>query len=130
LNRIAQVTGVPTVNYEWLQILKYEVGQFYKPHHDFIPSNLQFPHGPRILTFYFYLSDVEEGGGTEFTDLNITVTPKKGKAILWANCLNEDPFREEPNTNHEALVVEEGVKYGANAWIHQRDFKAPALNDC
>jgi hypothetical protein len=33
--------------------------------------------GPRILTFFLYLSDVEEGGETNFPLLNISVNPKK-----------------------------------------------------
>lgn len=35
--------------------------------------------GPRILTFFLYLSDVEEGGETGFPKMNLQVTPKKGR---------------------------------------------------
>ena len=30
-----------------------------------------------------YLSEVEQGGETRFTRLNISVAPSKGSAILW-----------------------------------------------
>ena len=35
--RSMQVTGIPTENSEDLQVLKYEPGQFYRRHHDYIP---------------------------------------------------------------------------------------------
>lgn len=52
------------------QILKYEVGQFYKSHHD-QNSGLFTPQGARVYTFFMYLSTPEEGGGTRFTDLGL-----------------------------------------------------------
>lgn len=30
---------------------------------------------------------------------------------------------KDDRTYHEALVVEKGLKYGANAWLHLRNFK-------
>lgn len=79
------------MNYESFQVLKYEVGQQYKEHHDFISKDLRLPAGPRILTFFLYLSDVEEGGETSFPSLGIDVKPKKGKAVLWPNALSSQP---------------------------------------
>ena len=32
--------------------------------------------------------------------------------------------------SHQALPAEKGLKYGANAWIHQRDFKGPNGAGC
>jgi hypothetical protein len=69
--------NIPPENSEDLQILKYEVGQFYNTHHDYIPHQKDRQCGPRILTFFLYLSDVEAGGGTDFPDLGITVNPKR-----------------------------------------------------
>ena len=34
-----------------------------------------------------YLNDVEEGGATEFRDLNISIPPKKGSLLVWKNIL-------------------------------------------
>jgi len=86
--------------------------------------------GPRILTFYQYLSDVEEGGGTAFPDLGITVAPKKGRVLLWPSVLSSNPEKKDHRMDHEALPVIKGLKYGANAWIHLYDFKAPHLTNC
>ena len=33
-------------------------------------------------------------------------------------------------THHEALPVEAGVKFGANLWIHQYDFRTPSSRRC
>lgn len=132
LERIAQVTGVNSNNYEDFQILKYEVGQFYRPHHDYIPHQQERQSGPRILTFFLYLSDVEVGGGTSFPDLAppITVYPKKGRALLWPSVMNSFPSQPDKRTQHEALPVEKGVKYAANAWIHLYDNVAASKNGC
>lgn len=63
------------------------------------------PHGPRILTVFMYLNDVEEGGGTHFGRLGITVQPKKGKVVIWPSVLDEDPEELDERTHHEALPV-------------------------
>ena len=51
-------------------------------------------------------------GGTNFPALNLTVTPKRGRAALWPSVLNEYPNKKDSRTNHQALPVVEGVKYG------------------
>jgi prolyl 4-hydroxylase len=76
---------------------------------------------------FLYLNDVEAGGGTKFNDLNITVMPKRGRALLWPSVHNDEPNLKDERTKHEALPVEAGVKYGANAWFHQFDVSRLAL---
>jgi prolyl 4-hydroxylase len=69
----------------------------------------------RILTLYLYLNDVEEGGGTNFDELDITVMPKRGRALLWPSVLDSDPDKKDGRTTHQALPVGKGsIKYGAN----------------
>ena len=134
VNRIEQVTKIPQVNSESLQLLRYEKGQYYRTHHDLIEHQTDRPPGVRILTFYIYLNGYEEsgleGGGTNFPELNITVTPKQGRAALWCSVLNDSPHRKDPRTNHAALPVTKGVKFGANAWLHQRDYMTPNSRGC
>ena len=121
--RIAEVTSTTLANAEDLQLLRYEPGQYYVQHHDYIDHQLERPCGVRILTFFLYLNDVcdeedkgECGGGTAFPELNITVQPKKGSALLWPSVLDDKPNEKDERTDHEALVVKKGIKYGANAW--------------
>ena len=67
------------------------------------PQGLQAA-GPRVLTFFLYLSDVEEGGETAFPLLGIAVKPKKGKALLWPSVLDHDTLSYEPRTLHEVEI--------------------------
>lgn len=131
MERLANVTGIPKENSEDFQLLRYEVGQFYRKHHDYIGHQKQRQCGPRILTFFLYLSDVEAGGGTAFPRLgNLTVIPKKGRALLWPSVLDSDPSNEDARTQHEALPVFGGLKYAANAWIHLYDYINPQTQGC
>jgi len=130
LNRMGQLTKTPILNQESLQLLKYEVGQFYQRHHDFTDMHIDRQQGPRILTFFLYLNDVEEGGGTKFNDLDIVIKPKKGKALIWPNIVNKDVNEKDFSTHHEAMAVEQGIKFGANVWIHLRDFQTPLKTGC
>ena len=107
------VTGIPANHSEDFQILKYEPGQFYRQHHDYIGHQRDRQSGPRMLTFFLYLSDVEEGGATNFPDLEIAVKPKVGRALLWPSVLDSNPFDKEDRTEHEAQDVIKGLKYGA-----------------
>ena len=82
------------------------------------------------MTIFLYLNDVEAGGGTNFPELDITVMPKKGRVLIWPSVIDEDPDEVDGRTEHQALAVEAGVKYGANAWLHQRDYKEAEARDC
>lgn len=86
--------------------------------------------GPRILTFFLYLSDVEEGGETGFPNLNINVKPRKGSALLWPSVLDSNLFEQDVRTHHEAKEVRKGLKYAANSWIHLYDFQKSNLWGC
>lgn len=131
MSRISNLTSIPSVNQEYFQLLSYDVGQFYKAHHDLIELHLDRQPGVRILTVFLYLNAVEEGGGTLFPlHNNIQVEPKVGRALIWPSVLNEDPHKIDRRTEHEALPVLKGHKYAANAWIHQRNYKTPHENNC
>jgi len=140
-DKIATITGFPVEFSEDLQLLQYRPGQFYKRHHDFIPAHKYGPSGPRLVTVLLYLNDMEvvegdsdssdssnssKSGATRFNELAegadpVDVVPKKGRALIWPSVLDEDILTEDGRTDHEALVVERGMKYAANAWLHLRD---------
>jgi hypothetical protein len=73
---------------------------------------------------------VEEGGGTHFPVLNTTVQPAKGRAVLWTSVLDDDPYERDNRTDHEALDVTAGVKYGANYWLHMFPFREESDRGC
>jgi len=117
IERISTLVSFPTETMERMQLLQYGKGEFYKEHHDWSFAT------KRVLTFYMYLSDVEEGGGTKFPALGKTVQPKEGRVVLWPNVLDENPNEPDYATNHEALPVVKGMKYGSNVWLYLRDIK-------
>ena len=94
-------------------ILSRRLFCFFQTHNDYIPYQLNRPCGVRVLTFYIYLNDVEEGGGTNFPHIDATVSPKRGRAVLWPSVFNEDPHIKDTRSDHQAMPVIQGVKYGA-----------------
>jgi len=126
------VTNIPIPNYNEMQILRYQSGQYNNFHGDYIVEDTYRRMGGRILTFFIYLNDVEEGGETEFSRLSppIKVTPKKGTVLIWANVQDKDPHKEDERTWHQGSVVVKGVKHAANLWIHMRDARTPVDNKC
>ena len=110
-------------------------------HSDYHASQQTLPQGVRVLTFFMYLNDVEEGGGTNFPLVTssssssaaaegLTVWPKKGRAVLWPSVLNDRPHERDPRADHQAQPVIQGMKYGANLWIHQRNFRLALERHC
>jgi hypothetical protein len=127
--RMLDILRMPEPNAEHLQTLRYEVGQFYAVHHD-QNADPRSVWGPRVYTFFLYLSDVEEGGGTRFPRLNLTVTPRVGRALVWPSVYDHDVFEADMRTEHEAMPVLVGEKYAMNAWLHIREFVRPFLIGC
>ena len=82
------------------------------------------------MTFFLYLSDVEGGGGTNFPELDITIEPKRGRALIWPSVYNNDPMMQDPRMIHEALEVTAGTKFAANGWFHMYDFETPQRMGC
>jgi len=83
---------------------RYQEGEYYHWHVD--ADNEQL--AGRQLVALWYLNDVEEGGETDFLYQDASVTPQKGKLMLFP------PFWTH---EHRARVVKKGVKYIATTWI-------------
>ncbi|KAK7114223.1 hypothetical protein V1264_000315 [Littorina saxatilis] len=125
--RVQDITWLNTHNYnapvgpdsaEALQVLNYGIGGHYNVHVDNLqsdlPLNLQ-QSGTRIVTFLFYLSDVDMGGYTVFPKAGISVAPVKGTALFWCNV---NPAQElQDRTLHAGCPVIKGHKWVANKWI-------------
>ena len=127
--RISDKLGIHWENAEHFQFLKYERDQYYKSHHD-QNAALDSAWGPRIFTFFIYLSDVESGGHTYFNRLSIRVPPKKGAAILWPSVMDNDPYKTDYRTFHEAMPVIRGTKFAINIWFHLYNFQIPHKYNC
>ncbi|KAH8074864.1 peroxidase [Aureococcus anophagefferens] len=98
-----------------------------------LPEQVHMPCGLRAFTLLLYLNDVAAGGETVFTKLaNVSVAPRKGAAVLWANVDDrDDPLATcDDRTFHEARPIDAGVKQAANIWFHTHDFRTPYRLGC
>lgn len=103
---------------------KYEPGGYFKPHWDAFP-----PHGEanihhigsagnRTYTLMVYLNDVEKGGDTCFTHLDLCFSPQRNTALMWANLTNlRDNNAISKFSMHEGTKVEEGEKFIITKWF-------------
>lgn len=83
---------------EPMQIQSYKEGQHYLYHYDYFQPNSEHVtngSGQRTYTCMVYLTDVQEGGETDFEVLGIKIKPKRGMAVVWNNLYNNG----QPNTN-------------------------------
>jgi prolyl 4-hydroxylase len=137
--RAAAVSGVPDSHFEQLQVVRYEPGQFYRPHYDYLKTHLPDIQlrGQRLVTLFVYLNDLpddETGGGTHFPKAKITVRPELGAAALWYNMVTNGrdilgvhrPPVEDPTTLHGGEPVVKSTKYGLNIWGRTRPQKGSA----
>lgn len=61
------------------------------------------------------------------------IPPLRKRALCGSHAtaqLNDAPHNIDERTNHEALPVTKGEKFGANFWIHQHDFKGSYKRGC
>lgn len=104
MERVEDIVGIPQDHSDFLQLLHYNVGEFYRTHQDWHSHQVYSATGARIITFYIYLNDVEAGGGTRFPYLdNLTVMPKRGRVLMWSNVRDDDPAEEHLLARHEAV---------------------------
>jgi len=127
-NRIQNIIGINPENYEDLQVVHYEPGQFYKAHWDACDP-IKDPRctedfkkgGFRFATFLLYLNDDMEGGETEFPLIGKRIKPEKGKGVLFFN-LEEDLSGRKELSKHAGLPPTKGEKWMCNKWIRVNKF--------
>jgi len=123
--KIAKVIGKTTEYGEHLQGQKYEPGQYFKPHYDWFAGDAYTRHclasGNRTHTLMIYLNDDFEGGGTDFPELNYTVKPKRGMALMWTH-LKKDGSGDT-DAMHEGMTVTDGTKYIITSWWRENPWQ-------
>jgi len=121
--RISQRVGIPVENGEGLQVLRYEVGQEYKPHHDYFEprADSQVDHlkngGQRVLTFLVYLNTPELGGATCFPDVGLEVAARQGRALSFSYAPNP-----ASKSLHGGMPVFRGEKWVITKWFREGKF--------
>lgn len=123
--RIAETINWPVEKGEDLQVLHYENGERYIPHHDYFHEEFSGSQsvlqrgGNRVATFLMYLATPEEGGATLFPETGLSVFPQKGNALFF---VYPTPTRDT-KTLHSGEPVTLGEKYVATKWLRQGEFK-------
>ena len=122
--RIAALLRWPVENGEGLQVLHYQPGTEYKPHHDYFdPSQPGMAAvlrrgGQRVGSLVIYLSTPQRGGATVFPDVALEVAPVKGNAVFFSY----DRPHEVTRTLHGGAPVQEGDKWVATKWLREGEF--------
>lgn len=118
--RFEELTTYPIENGEGIQVLNYLVGEEYKAHFDYFPTN-KVHHdrgGQRVGTLLIYLNDVEDGGETVFPKAGVSIVPKKGSAVYfhYSNSQNQ----VDRMSVHSSIPVTVGEKWVATKWIREK----------
>lgn len=123
--RMATAAGVPLVHAEHLTVLRYEPGQEYRPHRDYLPPGTierdRPQAGNRTRTVCVYLNDVDAGGETEFPLAGLKVSPRPGRAVVFDN-LHADGT-PDMDSLHAGLPVQRGAKWLATLWLRQAPYR-------
>ena len=82
-------------------------GEGFDWHNDFYATTTQ--NELRVLTFIWYLNDVDEGGETEFVN-GVVITPRVGRLAV---------FPAEFTAAHRGVTPVSGTKWIATGWFHQ-----------
>jgi prolyl 4-hydroxylase len=138
--QVAALANIKRNHQEHFQVLRYEKGERYVAHHDYFDPRMYAKNEGiqsmtkrglfnRMATVFFYLSDVEAGGATNFpragglpqpSDFGdctkgVSVTPKQGRIIIFYS-LKPNGAGDELSL-HGGCAVESGTKWSANKWI-------------
>ena len=119
--RVARLAGLPLLNSERLAVLRYGIGEEYRPHRDYLrvgAPDEAGDAGQRLTTAFCYLNDVDSGGETDFPELHVRITPKRGAVVLFDNVDAEGA--PDPTTLHAGMPIQRGEKWLATSWFRQR----------
>eukprot|EP00927_Polykrikos_kofoidii_P043401 TRINITY_DN37473_c0_g1_i1.p1 TRINITY_DN37473_c0_g1~~TRINITY_DN37473_c0_g1_i1.p1 ORF type:complete len:1046 (+),score=123.74 TRINITY_DN37473_c0_g1_i1:24-3140(+) len=130
IQRVKLVTGMSLESGEKLQVSRFRARRMmrYAPtpvlgsdetvSRDDAEAYARVPQGSHLAALLLFLNDVDRGGAMAFMRLNLSITPRKGSAILVYNLL---PSRKvDTLVQYGACPVEEGDKYSMEMFIHAK----------
>ena len=127
--KICALLGIDPAFSELMQGQRYDVGQEFKPHHDFFHKGEYYYEqvgregGQRSWTAMVFLNTPEAGGFTDFPNTGIRIAPRQGNVVVWNNM---DPYgHPNPNSLHHGMPVEAGSKYVITKWFRERRWGIP-----
>jgi len=122
--QMASIVGQPTTNFEVMNLLSYQPGEEYRPHHDYMdPAAKGFQQelaerGQRVATFLVYLNDDFEGGETSFPDVDVQFRGAAGDALFFISASPEGAI--DSRTRHAGLPPTTGTKWLLSQWVRNR----------
>jgi hypothetical protein len=125
---LSRVTGLPVLNGEFLQILRYRPGEQYRLHVDYFNESGAGSYqsladgGQRAQTVLTYLNDDYTGGSTSFPRLRLDVKGRRGDMLHFHN-LDADGLGHR-DTLHAGLPVIAGEKWLLSQWIRSERYPA------
>ena len=123
--RIEALLQWPYERGEALQILRYEVGQEYKPHYDYVdptqPGAALFlaRGGQRVASLVMYLNTPQDGGGTNFPDVGLEIAAHQGCAVYFSY----DRPHPMTRSRHGGMPVRAGEKWVATKWLREAEHR-------
>lgn len=124
-DKVKEYTKTHNKHSEEFQVVNYQEGGFFNPHYDACDGDGNYCQkmdgnfGPRYLTVLIYLNNVEEGGETIFPNINKSVKPEKGKAVIFQNVNEKGHIISQ--SYHGGEPVKKGEKWICNKWIHLKE---------
>jgi prolyl 4-hydroxylase len=125
---ISRITGVPTLNSEFLQILRYRLGEEFRPHVDYFNERGAGAYqsladgGQRAQTVLLYLNDDYTGGSTCFPELQMDIKSRRGDMLHFHN-LGADGLGHRDSL-HAGIPVIAGEKWLLSQWIRAEHYPA------
>ena len=122
--KVADLLGINRRFAETVQGQRYEVGQEFKPHHDFFhPGESYYTDvtkqgGQRSWTAMAFLNKPEAGGHTGFPKASVEAVPDTGTLLVWNNMRPDG--RPNHHSLHHGMPVEAGRKYVLTKWFRER----------
>lgn len=117
---IAEATGCSQEQQEPWELVHYAQGEYFMAHVDCFNAQhhrVEYARGgQRTHSAIVYLSTVERGGETFFSELGRAIVPEVGMLITWNNMSGGAPT---PEAMHEAKPVVLGDKWVLVTWVRQ-----------
>ena len=123
---IGGVTGMPVLNGEFLQILRYQKGQEFRPHVDYFNESGAGSYrsladgGQRAQTVLTYLNDDYSGGSTCFPKLQLDVKARRGDMLHFHNLDAHGVGHRD--SLHAGKPVIAGEKWLLSQWIRSEHY--------